>query len=281
LGQLKLLISEILFLSKKAKSGNKVVYVGAAEGFHIAYLADMFSDLTFDLYDNRDYVIEHRSNIKLFHRYFTQEDAELYSKEGHNILFISDIRNLAIRNNGRSLVENDSLIISDNNLQLEWVQIIKPKAAFLKFRCAYSPGKTKYFDGKIYLQAFSPISTETRLLVSDPRVMEPATKGAYTKFTLYDNREFDEKMFYFNRKIRFDPDNKSTEWKNIMDKYKIINNWDTTYALYVIALYLDKIKKVDKIDKETFNDKVGKEFINIINFLKKKYGKKYDVLFVK
>ena len=51
LGQLKLLISEIMFLTKKAKDGDRVLYVGAAEGYHTAKLADMFPTLTFDLWD--------------------------------------------------------------------------------------------------------------------------------------------------------------------------------------------------------------------------------------
>lgn len=49
LGQLKLLITEIMFLVKVSKHGDKVVYVGAAEGYHSGYLADMFPDLHFDL----------------------------------------------------------------------------------------------------------------------------------------------------------------------------------------------------------------------------------------
>ena len=51
LGQLKLLISEIMFLTRKAQPGNKILYIGVAEGYHISYLADMSPDLNFDLWD--------------------------------------------------------------------------------------------------------------------------------------------------------------------------------------------------------------------------------------
>ena len=48
----------------------KVVYVGAAEGYHTAYLADMFSDFKFDLWDQREFDIKDRPNITLFNRLF-------------------------------------------------------------------------------------------------------------------------------------------------------------------------------------------------------------------
>ena len=96
LGQLKLLMSEILFLTKCAKDGNKVVYIGAAEGYHSAYLADLFPKLSFELWDATPFKIEPRNNIKLVKRYFEDDDVKEYSKEGSNILFISDIRNVEI-----------------------------------------------------------------------------------------------------------------------------------------------------------------------------------------
>lgn len=187
-------------------------------------------------------------------------DAYEYSKKS-NILFMSDIRNLQIKKYDSDLVNYDYIIDDDNTKQYKWVKIIKPKAAFLKFRPPYSPGKTKYFNGKIYLQAYSPLSTETRLLVFN-----------YDKETEYDNTEFDEKLNHFNCIIRQNKNIKS-EWKNIMEKNKIKYNWDNIYAFYVISYYLDKIKNI-KNENETL-----KLFNNIIKYLKLKYGKKYDVIY--
>ena len=117
-------------------------------------------------------------------------DAEEYGKDGNNILFISDIRNVEI-GVAKLFIESDNtydqIIEDDNTKQYRWVNAIKPIAAYLKFRPAYSPGTTKYFSGKIYLQPYSPLSTETRLLVTD-----------YDKMVDYDNIEFDEKLAYFN-----------------------------------------------------------------------------------
>ena len=70
IGQLKLLFSEIIFLTKHSKNKNKVLYVGAAAGTHIAYLADMFPNLTFDLWDPGQFDIEPRKNIKIFNQIY-------------------------------------------------------------------------------------------------------------------------------------------------------------------------------------------------------------------
>lgn len=264
LGQLKLLISEIMYLTKKAKPGNKVLYIGAAGGYHTAYLADMFPDLTFDLWDGGRFDIQDRPNIKIMNRFFTNNCAQNYSKDGKNILFISDIRNLAIADMiAQGISASDEIINEDNAKQLTWIQIINPICAFLKFRPPYSPGKTEYLKGNIYLQTYSPVSTETRLLVC-----------RYDDYTIYDNTEFDEKLAYFNCIIRPDPNkDKLNRWATIMEKHKIKNSWDNNYAFYVLYAYLDKVKGI-KSDEKTLE-----LFLDIIKFLKDKYGTKYDFIF--
>lgn len=270
LGQLKLLISEIMFLTKKASDNDLVLYVGAAEGYHIYKLAEMFPTLTFDLWDPGKFGVDKRGNIRIFNRFFTNKIASSYvnksDKSKSDILFISDIRSLEIANKigQETMNEYNKIIDDDNNRQLKWVQIIKPKSAFLKFRPAYDSKITKYLDGEIYLQAYSPKSSETRLLTSN-----------YSKLVDYDDAEFDEKMAYFNCKIRGDTHN-LTRWKDIMDKYKIKNVWDNNIALYVLSYYLDKRKNI-RLD----DNKVGELFIEIIDFHKKKYHKKYDFIFTK
>lgn len=263
LGQLKLLMSEILFLSKMAKDGNKVVYVGAAEGYHSSYLADMFPKLTFDLWDATPFKIEPRPNIKLFKRYFELEDAEEYAKEGNNILFISDIRNLEI-GVAKLFIENDDsydkIIEEDNEKQRIWVTTIKPIAAYLKFRPTYSPGTTKYFGGKIYLQPYSPLSTETRLLATDFNTMID-----------YDNIEFDEKLAYFNYRQRINQFPSS--YKKIMEKYKIVYIWDNIYAFNILSFYVKKYRSSES------EEEIAALFMDIIRFLMKQYKKKYNVIY--
>ena len=96
LGQLKLFFLELLFLSMWAKDGNKVLYVGAANGYHIGKLAELFPNLTFDLWDPCKFEIKETSNIKIFNYFFTNDDAKKYTIMGNNILFMCDIRTLTI-----------------------------------------------------------------------------------------------------------------------------------------------------------------------------------------
>ena len=264
LGQLKLLMSEIMFLSKYAKDNNKVLYVGAASGYHITKLVDMFPTLTYDLWDPGKFDIQERKQIKKFNKFFTNKEANKYKNQGRNILFISDIRNLEIASwKGVSIKKSDEIINSDNEKQLQWVRIINPIEAFLKFRPPYLPGKTEYLDGKIYLQSYSPLSTETRLMTGD-----------YRKMKEYDNVEFDEKLAYFNCAIRRESDD--TRWKAILKKYKIKNIWDNIIGFYILDYYLGKYKNQEHTD-----DDVAKLFNEIIKFLRDKYGKKYDIIYEK
>lgn len=264
MGQLKLLISEILFLTKKSKPGNKVLYVGAAEGYHIAMLADMFPTLTFDLWDPSPFHVDKRPTIKIFNKFFTDGDAQSYKSQGNNILFISDIRNLDIGSAKRHYTQEkyNAIINEDQIRQFKWVQDINPICAFLKFKTLYGPGKTEYFNGKVYLQAYSPLSIETRLMTCD-----------YKDIIKYDNTEFDSKLAYFNCFIRGETAG-LTRWKKIMDKYKIRNMWDNNYAFYVISLYLDKMKGIKDDDEKT-----AQTFNNIIEFLRKKYHDKYNYIY--
>ena len=261
LGQLKLLISEIMFLTKKSKHVNKVVYVGAAEGYHIAKLADMFPNLTFDLWDPGRFTVESRKNINIFNKFFTNKEAITYKNQ--DILFISDIRTLDIAKfrKEKRIDKIDQLIENDNDMQLKWIQIINPKYAFLKFRPPYKPGKTKYLRGTIYLQCYSPMSTETRLMTNN-----------YIDLTEYDNIEFDEKMAYFNCFMR----NNMVDAKcnHIMEKYNIKKIWDNIYAFYVLSLYLDKLHNI-KLD-----DEVAKLFNEIVAFLGNRYPNKYMELLI-
>ena len=119
LGQLKLLLTEIMFLSKTWKHGKKVLYVGAAHGYHIYYLAKMFPMLTFDLWDPGKFDIEEHPNIKIFNKFFTNDIAKSYKAQGNNILFISDIRNLEIASNRNDIKNLDKIIERDNRNQIE------------------------------------------------------------------------------------------------------------------------------------------------------------------
>jgi Poly A polymerase regulatory subunit len=268
MGQLKLLMSEIMFLSKVSKGDELVVYAGAAPGYHIHKLAELFPTLRFELWDPREFGVKSRDNIKTNQAFFTNEVAEEYAARNEDILFISDIRSAEFGQVKRTkdLKEKHEIdlqvIGGDMQMQLEWVQAIRPKFAFLKYRLPYKPGKSAYLSGKLYLQTYSPLSTEIRLLTND-----------YDTMVEYDHLENDERMAYFNCNIRFN-ELEDHKWDDVMDKYGIKKSWDNYIAFYTLAYYLEK-KNADTPD----NKEVAKLFDDIIQFHRKKYGQKYDFLY--
>lgn len=265
-GQIKLLYSEILYLTKCAKEGNKVLYIGAAQGVHIPMLADMFPTLSFDLWDPGKFRFEYRKQIRVFNKFFTDEEARKYVAEGKNILFISDIRNLAIAKctGENSFKDMDKIIVEDMNKQMNWVKIIQPRYCYLKFRLPYQAGSMPYFGGTIYLQTYSPPSTELRLLTND-----------YSNMVNYDNSECDEKMAYFNTFLRLEKGIQSARWMKVLKEIDLRVIWDNIYALHILDYYLRKMKGI-KSDEE-----VTKLFNKIIEFQKKSKSNmaKYNIIY--
>lgn len=260
LGQLKLFFCELFFLSCHAKEKDKVLYVGAAGGYHITKLADLFPELSFDLWDPREFETEARPNIRIYNKFFTNDDAYVYKNSSDRILFMCDIRNMRISQHKRNsdIGKMDQLVEDDMSMQLKWCQIIQPHYAYLKFRLAYEIAKTDYLSGVIYLQPYFRLSTETRLMTND-----------YETIIEYDNVVYERRMAYFNGHVRC-ASLSYKEYMDVMKQYKLVNNWDNSLALHICDCYLKKVKSKKEI---------GKFFMDIVDFHKRKYGKKYDILF--
>lgn len=263
LGQFKLFFSELLFLTKYIKDATKILYVGAAEGYHISKLADLFPDIKFDLWDPRKFDLQARKNIKLYDQYFTDNLAQMYAKDNDKILFLCDIRTLKVAKfkKNKQYRKFDELIMDDMSMQENWVKIINPIYAYLKFRLPWFEEENfSYLPGTIYLQPYSPKSTEARLMTND-----------YTNYITYNSKEHDEKFSYFNFFYRFSY--RYDRWTKIFNQYQLKNCWDNTYALYIVDYYL---RKIHNIYSDT---KVGELFMEILKFHTDKYGKKYDIVF--
>jgi len=265
-GQLKLLLSEILFLTMFRDQSYTVLYIGAAPGIHIPLLVDLFPQHKYELWDPgsfcetlasqgglscpREHSSPHRSdeeiqrispgvfklskrdNIVLNRRFFDEKQAKRYENRD-NVLIICDIRNLAIANarSEKNIQKADSYVIADMKKQMKWVQQIKPVAAYLKFRLGYMPGNLTYFNGPIVMQPYAPTnSTEARIIVKN-----------VNKTKNYNNNEYEEKMAYFNCHIRT---KKYKKWNNIITKIGIKNNWDNTFMLTILNYYMNKVKGV-------------------------------------
>lgn len=98
-GQRKLLLSEIEFLTRYLDLTKTpqplVVYAGAAPGIHIPFLASLFPEVTFHLWDPSPFRVTESAQIVTHQNLFTREViAENYSHPdvARNTYFISDIR---------------------------------------------------------------------------------------------------------------------------------------------------------------------------------------------
>ncbi|MEL0211532.1 MAG: hypothetical protein VW891_13310, partial [Novosphingobium sp.] len=187
-GQRKLLMSEVGFLSRYGHLSNEVVYVGAAPGTHIPYLAHLFPGHTFTLYDTRRFHLfshpETKKRIKKVSRYFTDADAQ--ALQGKGVLFISDIRL------GDSDAAAAAAVATDKQLQRGWVETIRPAATSHKFRLPWPEGETLYFDAPLQIQAWAPGATnETRQEFEGV----PPTKS-------WNNVEYDRRLNYLNAGLR-------------------------------------------------------------------------------
>lgn len=264
LGQLKLFFTELLFLTMHCQKGDLILYVGGAPGYHTNKLVDLFPDANFELWDPREFQIEPKPNVKTFQDYFTDKSAESYkqSKNGR-ILFMCDLRNMSIGRfvKTKNIDQMDNLVSEDMVLQKRWCNVINPEMAYLKFRLPYEIPKTKYLTGTIYLQPYTKVSTESRLMTND-----------YQTEIFYDNLKFEKVMAYHNSYNRC-KSKKYDKWDIVMTKYNLKNNWDNALALYITRYYLKHAKNNYSMDD------VGKLFMEIVNFHIDEYGRKYDVLF--
>jgi hypothetical protein len=200
-GQRKLMVMELDFINYiwdeivKNKLEDKIifVYVGAAPSNHTTLLADLFPNWKFVLYDPREMhpALDNYKNIEINIKFFMDEDCERFKKDGYRVLLVSDIRDMTVAKN-EDFNKREGIIFNDMKMQMDWVKIIKPLASSLKFRLPYTEGKTNYFDGKCKIQCWAPKqSTEGRLFVPQNY-----------KMTTYNNKEHEEKSFYFNNVIR-------------------------------------------------------------------------------
>jgi hypothetical protein len=221
-GQLKLMLSEIQFLSEHGHFSNTIVYAGAAPGTHIKFLSKMFPKHKFILWDPRAFNVT-GPMIETHEEYFTDEVAKTYANQ--DILFISDIRT------GDSKDEKcdfEGRVRIDMEWQMNWHKIIRPAMAMYKFRLPYASGKTKYMDGTLQMQVFAPTSTtELRLIV--PQDMR-------TK--IYDNDEVEEQMYYFNYFTR-------PKWFGQPLRCCHLDGcWDCTAMMEIIKKYLSNVKHI-------------------------------------
>ena len=282
IGQRKLLMTEVWFLSqynlqniKKRRNPPIMVYPGAAPGLHIMYLAKLFSNVEFHLYDMSRYDFNLRNdnirpkNVTLHQQLFLDEESKYWaekSKEGIEIYLVSDIRALSKTDN--TVEKKENVVNIDNILQYKWIEEIRPVSAMIKWRVPFTSGEPfryRYLDGEILLQSWGGVSTtETRLIVKCPPKNEPY------KYKTIKNTIFEEKLAafnnsqklvgYFNHPIKcsgfspYDKHEKSIDYSGLgMD-----HCWNCSSELLIWCLYLG-------LDKKTI---LNDENNDIIDFMK-------------
>ena len=189
-GQMKLLLSEIEFLTPFFGQPLQVVYAGAAPGVHLPVLASMFVSMRFVLVDPQPSMIKNReySNIVVVQDYMS--DALAAEFVDSSALFISDVRVGAGGN--ESDEEQQDRIQRDMDAQRGWVQLMCPVASMLKFRLPWRSGVTNYLSGQIFFPVYG------KALTHEARLVVPGNACAAD----YDNGLYEQQMVYFNRRLR-------------------------------------------------------------------------------
>jgi hypothetical protein len=226
LGQRKLLLSEIEFLSIVAKNNNLnnylVVYIGAAAGYHFPVLHKLFPEVKFLLIDPNPFYSKLREQPDVYiiiNDYFTDDSIKQVLKiaKGKKILLISDIR----------VEPEESKVIKDMHNQQKWLINMDAEYYMLKFRMPYiqrdgtyinedfdiSEFKDKFdkikikkqndefqsLSGDLYIQLYPPRrSSETRLIGSKNK------NGKY-ELTTFNITDYDQRLNYYNHFIRNSP----------------------------------------------------------------------------
>lgn len=244
-GPRKLLLMEIDFLCTHSNTQDTVLYIGAAPGHHIDYLANtLFPDLHFFLYDPAPFnkQLSELPNVSLFNEFFTMEEALQFKQFNKNLLFISDIRRLQSDEDGL----NEDMI-----KQSVWHKTIIPKASLLKFRLpeeekdrgptstgtdqvpSKCDSKCLYLAGDLYMQPYaSRWSHEGRLVCIRPEPVEGGEDFTPTPDTIWDPLIYCKRFDYFNAFIR--PVRCEHECRGA----GLSDTWDAHVELEILASYL-------------------------------------------
>lgn len=286
-GQRKLLINEALFLIMynlhktidfKLSLKNDlppidvpiVVYAGAGgTGTHLMYLARLFKGVVFHCYDASTFdpflvdEVESKvlNNIVLYQNLFLDKHAEYYRDLENPLYFISDIRTATQKDNYE---EKENKVLVDDKMQNNWVNIMNPIAASLKWRIPYTSSELKHFSPSIImLQPWSPWdSSELRLIVERER--------GFNTMKLKTMEELTATLNFIIKPYAFYEHPIPCSGFNFYDKvipssgYGLCHCWSCTYELIVWCLYL----KYDYRILRTSTDST-----TLYNFMKKHKSK--------
>ncbi len=258
-GQRKLALTTLaminLFWNPEQIQKLTIVYAGSAPGTNLKFVMEMYPQIEWYLYDphpvgfNKEIKAKH--NVHIFEGdtgWFTDQIAEEW-KDRDDIFFISDVRTDDITETG---------IWNNMKMQENWVKIIKPVVAMLKFRLPYSnlkfsneidytKGYAPYLAGIVMKQPWAGrTSTETRLLI--PR--SSMINGVYPIHN-WNIKVYEDKMFHLNSVIRelvyfYNPFylKDSTKRATAINPPELLNDWDSLVETTILNDLLTKTSTV-------------------------------------
>lgn len=267
-GQMKLFISELEFLTIYGHRSRVVIYAGSADGKHIPYLAHLFPENYFILWDPAPMYHGYlqMNNIEFHQDLFTDDVARGYAQTYPDALFISDIRSVPDGIDYSQMtpeldVELEEDVKRDMDLQRRWCEIMEPSAAMLKFRLPYTPGVSEYLDGEVYFQAFaSETSSETRLVIDKQRF-------PYNKSREYNHEEYENYLYRFNRCTRIQPD---TDDANLL-LAPLFGDVPVSYDTHTLA----RVAREYLAKYDPHNDRPGEIIYNVLQYLNTTFSRKY------
>lgn len=178
----------------------QIVYAGAAPGKNILLAMALFPGCQWHLYDPSPIKIQPREDVHIYQQLFLDEDARRWSGR-NDVFFLSDIRSI-----GRENVlphDYEAGIWKDMINQQNWVKMIKPVKAQLKFRLPYAgrgfPNQLNYLNGVLYHGIWAPqSSTESRLVPNDDLQETTWLIDQYENLSFYFNNQTRETFRYQN-----------------------------------------------------------------------------------
>eukprot|EP00466_Bigelowiella_natans_P002175 jgi/Bigna1/44341/e_gw1.93.28.1 len=180
--QRKTVVQEIEFLTKYAKQGDYIVYIGAAPAMHFNYLVELFPTLTWELYDlpENKYHIEPSESVRIHTSMLTEDDLKAWAESRENVLLISGLKPKNERNR--------DAIYAYLDMQETVYKAIQPRKALLRFELPWGKGRKRYLDGRLYLPVWGTQTSLKTYLVP----------YGVDKQKNWDLNEYEEWMFYFN-----------------------------------------------------------------------------------
>lgn len=241
LGQRKLLIAEIYFLTNYSHLSNSIVYVGASNCLRIPILCRLFPNKHFVIFEIKSFPQSVIKFARKFPKQLTLREEKFPPQVlPYDFIMISDLH-------------SDSL----KEEEKKWLKIFKPVAVMTSFCLPYIDTKDKendklvpYFKGKMLKQAWSGIkSSETRMILTRDDICNDEMQ--------YSARKYESIMFEHNidyRSVQYDS-TPHTEYDSCFDccmerfvinQYCQKNKWtfEQVYNLIKTTLGKDDVRLI-------------------------------------